>query len=162
MAANPGSPCGCKLLGAPTPGVATSRWGWRRCFAAGRRAPPSVTTPARPPSATEKGADVAQFRGRRGGVHPKAPGENKNGAEKLAPVLGGEDGDGGSVWTDSGQRENLQVCRKITSFPVPKALPCDSCFLGDSKMPGVTQWKQITLGIACCLAGPSSQSVLGP
>lgn len=39
----------------------------------------------------------------------------------------------GRVSIEPGQRENPQVCRKITSFPVPIALPCDSCFLGDSK-----------------------------
>lgn len=39
----------------------------------------------------------------------------------------------GRVSIEPGQRENPQVCRKITSFPVPIALPCDSCFFGDSK-----------------------------
>lgn len=75
------------------------------------------------------------------GVPMKAPRENKNGAEKMyvSPGEGSEDGDAGgagSVLIEPGQRENPQVCRKITSFPVPIALPCDSCFLGDSKMPG--------------------------
>lgn len=106
---------------------------------------PSSDAGETPPPVQERRADVAWFPRRAGvGVPLKDPRENKNGAERMyvSPGEGGEDGDGGgrgaagSVLIEPGQRENPQVCRKITSFPVPIALPCDSCFLGDSKMPG--------------------------
>lgn len=65
------------------------------------------------------------------GLHLKASGQNKKDRKIVREVLGE-----GSVLIDPRQRENSQVCRKITSFPVPMALSCDSCFLGDSKTPG--------------------------
>lgn len=145
---SPASPLGWKL-----PGVRTPRWvfqgvgrGGRECL--GRGAGASPTSPPPGPDACEttallqKRADGALFPRRAGvGVHPKAPRENKKATEKMCvESLGeGEGGVGGrsrSVLIGSGQRENPQVCRKITSFPVPIALACDSCFLGDSKTPG--------------------------
>lgn len=57
----------------------------------------------------------------------------------------------GRVSIELGQRENPQECRKITSFPVPIALPCDSCLLGDSKKCLVSLDRN-KVGLACHLS----------
>lgn len=104
-----------------------------------RPPPPSADARETTVLLLEKRADVARFPRREGvGVHLKASGQNKNSRKIVRETSGAGGGQrsAGSVLIDSRQRENSQVCRKITSFPIPMAPSCDSCFLGDSKMPG--------------------------